>query len=84
MEPTDLSMFIGSTSARLAPDLARSRMMPAATSSVAKFIGRHLVAEPTDGRKQLRQGREGQHNGSGVELQTLDYENPGSNAVLRC
>ena len=23
-------------------------------------------------------------NGSGVELRTLDYENPGSNPVLRC
>ena len=25
-----------------------------------------------------------QHNGSGVELRTLDYENPGSNPVLWC
>ena len=25
-----------------------------------------------------------EHNGSGVELRTLDYENPGSNPVLRC
>ena len=25
-----------------------------------------------------------ERNGSGVELQTLDYENPGSNPVLRC
>ena len=24
------------------------------------------------------------HNGSGVELQTLNYENPGSNPVLQC
>ena len=25
-----------------------------------------------------------EHSGSGVELWTLDYENPGSNPVLRC
>ena len=25
-----------------------------------------------------------EHNGSGVELRTLKYENPGSNPVLRC
>ena len=25
-----------------------------------------------------------ERNGSGVELRTLDYENPGSNPVLRC
>ena len=25
-----------------------------------------------------------EHNGSGVELRTLSYENPGSNPVLRC
>ena len=25
-----------------------------------------------------------EHNGSGVELRTLDCENPGSNPVLRC
>ena len=25
-----------------------------------------------------------ERNGSGVELQTLGYENPGSNPVLRC
>ena len=25
-----------------------------------------------------------EHNGSGAELRTLNYENPGSNPVLRC
>ena len=25
-----------------------------------------------------------EHNGSGVELRTLDYKNPSSNPVLRC
>ena len=25
-----------------------------------------------------------ERSGSGVELRTLDYENPGSNPVLRC
>ena len=25
-----------------------------------------------------------EHNSSGVELRTLDFENPGSNPVLRC
>ena len=25
-----------------------------------------------------------EHSGSGVELRTLDYENPGANPVLRC
>ena len=25
-----------------------------------------------------------ERNGSGVELRALDYENPGSNPVLRC
>lgn len=39
---TDLSMFIGSTSAKLAPTLTRSRRMPLAKSSVRKFIGKHL------------------------------------------
>ena len=25
-----------------------------------------------------------ERNGSGIELQNIDYENPGSNPVLRC
>ena len=25
-----------------------------------------------------------ERNGSGVQLRTIDYENPGSNPVLRC
>lgn len=35
-------MFIGSTSAKLAPTLTRSRRIPLAKSSVLKFIGKHL------------------------------------------
>ena len=31
-----------------------------------------------------RPGSSVESSGSGVELRTLDYENPGSNSVLRC
>lgn len=39
---TFLSMFMGSTSARLEPILALSFRIPEAASSLVKFIGRHL------------------------------------------
>ena len=41
-----------------------------------------LVDSPADGASV--NGWFVESNGSGVELRTLDYENPGSNPVLRC
>ena len=38
---TERSMVMGSTSARLAPTRARSRITPCTTSSAFRFMGRH-------------------------------------------
>ena len=38
-----------------------------------------------DGKREARMTQTTlERSGSGVELRTLDYENPGSNPVLRC
>lgn len=39
---TELSRFMGSTSAKLAPTFTRSRSTPLAKSSAVKFMGKHL------------------------------------------
>jgi len=51
---TELSRFMGSTSAKLAPTFARSRSTLLARSSDARFMGKHLWG---GGRERKREAR---------------------------